>query len=343
MQQTKPLADKNGIVCYELLPYPIVHYPGFYGIFLGFRKNKKSSLALCSCSRAAIVNYLSIILMNIEDGYIDEGIRTDGFNTFQKGKLTLDKRFPDSLIKKFSKKGCKPEEILGRLDFQLKLCHECNGATPAYLYCPNAYGSSFKQNYGWYMNKISLDYGVLDGNVYFPELCPPEVLDLVEIPIVKDGMINRNYRHWKNTDKTRKQRDRIERALENIIRQRFGHKQIGDAWTNETILYRIVLSLFPSFTVIRHYRPYFLRGLELDIYIPEIKLGVEYQGIQHYQSIEHWGGIESLEHLQERDARKKRLCSSNKVKLVYFEYTEGLSNKFVAEKLKGYLQQLFII
>ena len=200
MQQTKPLADKNGIVCYELLPYPIVHYPGFYGIFLGFRKNKKSSLALCSCSRAAIVNYLSIILS-----------------------------------------------------------------------------------------------------------------------------------------------DRIERALENIIRQRFGHKQIGDAWTNETILYRIVLSLFPSFTVIRHYRPYFLRGLELDIYIPEIKLGVEYQGIQHYQSIEHWGGIESLEHLQERDARKKRLCSSNKVKLVYFEYTEGLSNKFVAEKLKGYLQQLFII
>jgi len=336
MQQSKPLADKDDIIVEELLPYPIVHYPGFYGIFFAFRKNKKSSLALCSCSRAAIVNYLSIILMHIENGFIDDGIRTDGFNTFQIGKLTLDSRFPNALIKKFSKKGCTPEEILGRLNFQPKLCHECNGATPAYLYCPNAYGSSFKQNYGWYMNKLSLDYGVYDGNIYLPELCPPEVLDLVEIPMVVDGVINRNYYHWKNKEKTKKQRDGIERAIENIVRQKYGHKQIGDAWTNETILYRIICSLFPSFVILRHYKPKFLRGLELDIYLPQIKLGIEYQGIQHYQPIEHWGGLESLEQLQERDAKKKRLCSCNKVRLIYFDYTEGLSNKFVSEKLRGY-------
>ena len=337
MQQGKPLAKKDSIFIDELLPYPIVHYPGFYGIFFAFGKDRKSPLALCSCSRAAIVNYLSIILMHIEDGFIDDGVRTDGFNTFQKVKLTLDDRFPTALRRKFSKKGCTPEDILRRLNFQPKLCHECNDATPAYLYCPSAYGSSFKQNYGWYINKLALDYGIYDGNIYFPELCPPEVLALVEIPIVIGGVINRSYYHWKNSDKTRKQRDRIEREIENIVRQKYGHKQIGDAWTNETILYRIVCTLFPASTVLRHYRPKYLRGLELDIFIPEIKLGIEYQGIQHFQPIEHWGGSESLEHLQERDAKKKRLCSSNKVRMIYFDYTEGLSNKFVAEKIGDFL------
>jgi hypothetical protein len=33
MQQGKPLAKKDSIVVDELLPYPIVHYLGFYGIF----------------------------------------------------------------------------------------------------------------------------------------------------------------------------------------------------------------------------------------------------------------------------------------------------------------------
>lgn len=337
MQKGKPIADRDGIVVEELLPYPIVHYPDFYGIFFAFRKDKKSSLNLCSCSQSAVATYLSIGLLQIEDGLIDDGVRTDGFNIFQQGKLALDRNFPAALRKKFTRKGCTPNEIIGRLNFFPKLCHECNEATPAYLYCPGAYGSSFKQNYGWYINKLSLDYGISDGNIYFPELCPPDVLGLVEIPAVVDGVINRDIHHWKYSEKVRKQRDRIEREIENIVRQKFGHKQIGDAWTNETILYRIIYSLFPSMTILRHYKPKFLRGLELDIYLPEVRLGIEYQGIQHYQPMKHWGGQESFERLQERDAQKKRLCRANKVKLIYFDYTEGLSNKFVAERLEGYL------
>jgi len=33
---------------------------------------------------------------------------------------------------------------------------------------------------------------------------------------------------------------------------------------------------------LRHYRPDFLQGLELDIFIDELKIGMEYQGIQHF-------------------------------------------------------------
>lgn len=328
----KPLADHDDIVSEELLPYPIVHYPGFYGTFFAFSKDKISPLALCSCFRAALSNYLNIILLHNEDDFIIEK-----FRRLPEGKAILDKRFPIALIKQFSEIAYTPQEILEQLNFQPMLCHECNNATPVYLYCPGAYGSSFKQNFGWFINKLSLEFGIDHGNVYFPELCPPEILSLVSIPIVIDGKINREYFHWKNGEKARKQRDLIQRTMENIVRPRFGHKKIGDSWTNETILYQIICSLFPSYKILRHYRPKFLKGLELDIYIQEINLALEYQGIQHFQPVEHWGGVGALTLLQERDGIKKRMCGRYKIKLVYFDYTEGLSSMYVAEKIKDYL------
>ncbi len=77
-----------------------------------------------------------------------------------------------------------------------------------------------------------------------------------------------------------------------------------------------------------------MEGLELDIFIKEVNIGIEYQGIQHYKPIKHWGGKEVLEELKERDRRKKKLCEKQKVHLVYFNYKEGLSDDFVLDKLK---------
>ena len=62
---------------------------------------------------------------------------------------------------------------------------------------------------------------------------------------------------------------KISNVIENEVRMKFGHKKVGEAWTSETILYYIVKKLFPQYTVHRHYRPSFLDGLELDIYIEE--------------------------------------------------------------------------
>jgi hypothetical protein len=76
----------------------------------------------------------------------------------------------------------------------------------------------------------------------------------------------------------------------------------------------------------------------LDIYIPDLKIGIEYQGIQHYEPIEHWGGKSALDDLKERDVKKKRLCTANRVKLIYFDYTEAISSQSVAEKLEKYLR-----
>lgn len=67
-----------------------------------------------------------------------------------------------------------------------------------------------------------------------------------------------------------------------------------------------------------HCHPDFLNGLELDFYVPDIKLGIECQGIQHYSPVEFFGGEEGFEKTILRDEVKKELCENNGVKLIFF-------------------------
>lgn len=67
-----------------------------------------------------------------------------------------------------------------------------------------------------------------------------------------------------------------------------------------------------------HSHPDFLMGLELDFYIPDIKLGIECQGRQHFNPVSFFGGENGFEKTVERDNIKKKLCVENNVNLVYF-------------------------
>jgi len=131
----------------------------------------------------------------------------------------------------------------------------------------------------------------------------------------------------------RKQARKIRNVIENEVRARFGFKQVGEAWASETLLYQLASEVLPGEKVIRHYRPEFLERLELDIFFPNLQLGIEYQGAQHFQAIDHWGGKEALMRTQSRDGRKKDLCIKCGIKLVYFYHTEQLSIDLVRSKL----------
>ncbi|GHU67842.1 hypothetical protein FACS1894184_08480 [Clostridia bacterium] len=102
---------------------------------------------------------------------------------------------------------------------------------------------------------------------------------------------------------------------------------------SEGMLYSIVKGLFPDYSVIYHYRARWLRALELDIYIPEINIGFEYQGIQHYMPQSHLGGKVALNHQRDRDAQKASACKSNGTNLVEILYNEIISTSLVCEKL----------
>lgn len=128
------------------------------------------------------------------------------------------------------------------------------------------------------------------------------------------------------------------KEVENDLRETFGYAKIGKKWLSETTLFKIVETLFPTTTVIHHYRGKELGSLELDIWLPELRLGIEYQGEQHYMPVEHWGGEEGLKKRIANDRKKKKLCKSLNYHLIEFKYSEDLSVENVEHKLLRFLK-----
>ncbi len=127
---------------------------------------------------------------------------------------------------------------------------------------------------------------------------------------------------------------RVAHAVENEVRQELGHHEIGSRWTSETILYQLIESRYGSeYTIERHHRPDWLEGLELDVYLVEARVGVEYQGVQHYEAVDHWGGEEALEERQARDERTRELCVEHNVELIEIRHDEELTEDLVASRI----------
>lgn len=127
----------------------------------------------------------------------------------------------------------------------------------------------------------------------------------------------------------------IEETAENEVRRAVGHYEKGSRWTSETILFQLVNEEYGSeYTLKRHHRPDWLDGLELDIFLVEANIGIEYQGIQHYEPIEHWGGEEALKDRQKRDAKKKEICDDHDVEIIEVRHDEELSEELVKSKIE---------
>lgn len=90
-------------------------------------------------------------------------------------------------------------------------------------------------------------------------------------------------------------------------------------------------------------RPYFLKNesteknMEIDGYNNELKLGFEYQGVQHYKFTPYFHKSENdFEKQKYRDVLKKELCEKEGIKLVYVPYTvtEQDMESYILSKLK---------
>jgi hypothetical protein len=145
---------------------------------------------------------------------------------------------------------------------------------------------------------------------------------------------------WRKKGSTAGNGENDARQLENQLREQLGYPQVGEKWISETLLFKIVHTLFAGTKVVRHYGGAELNGLELDIWIPDIRLGIEYQGEQHYQVIEPWGAEPGLSKRIENDRRKRQLCKTVGYDLVEFRYEEDLTEDRVAQKLRRYIEKL---
>lgn len=110
-----------------------------------------------------------------------------------------------------------------------------------------------------------------------------------------------------------------------LFRQLYGLPGINEGWVSETTMLEIVRSLFPAERVMDHYRPPWLDGLELDVYLPNRRLAFEYMGIQHFQPVERFGGMEAFASRLERDRRKRTICEARGIRLIDVRYDEPLT------------------
>lgn len=137
--------------------------------------------------------------------------------------------------------------------------------------------------------------------------------------------------------------------LYHVAKNRFGNWENALAKANKAIdknnnknisedmVYNI-LSKNIKYKIIRWFRGNILKNkktkmnLELDFYIPELKIAIEYQGKQHFHPV-NFGGMSDEEANKEfnkqkrRDKIKKRLLKKNGIKLVEITYKDKISEE----------------
>jgi len=80
----------------------------------------------------------------------------------------------------------------------------------------------------------------------------------------------------------------------------------------EKLLYDLLQKEFPTLTMLPNDK-ITLNGYEIDVYIPSIKLGIEWNGIVHFKPIY---GQTKLDKIQQRDAEKQQRAISQNINLI---------------------------
>lgn len=112
----------------------------------------------------------------------------------------------------------------------------------------------------------------------------------------------------------------LNREVRSFTRECLGLPKVGEGkWVTELSVLQFVKSCV-SLSVMHQWSPEWLRPQRIDVGIPNLKLAFEYQGKQHYEPIDFFGGEEAFQSLQKRDAKKRRLCLENGIKLVELDY-----------------------
>ncbi|MDP4012659.1 MAG: hypothetical protein Q8R00_03595 [Candidatus Nanoarchaeia archaeon] len=132
------------------------------------------------------------------------------------------------------------------------------------------------------------------------------------------------------TDKLNYQRVR---RLENERRQLLKLPVIGKGYSRELELLKYVRELFLGETILYRDREA-LDGYELDIFLPNLKIAFEYQGIQHFEFVKFFhGDLTGLKKQFARDIETKKRCKEKGIKLIEIFYYESLSEQLILTKL----------
>jgi len=122
------------------------------------------------------------------------------------------------------------------------------------------------------------------------------------------------------------------KEAENILRNMLGYPLKGKGLISE-LLFNYIKDLFPNTNVIQHGKPDFLGNQHFDIWLPELKIAVEFQGEQHKRPVDYFGGEEAFALQKENDKKKRKLSKANGVILfsIDSDYTKLI--EFIANRI----------
>ena len=64
------------------------------------------------------------------------------------------------------------------------------------------------------------------------------------------------------------------------------------------------------------------RYFQVDFYLPDGNVVIEYNGEQHYMPVESWEGVPGFLKQQKRDATLRKYCKKHGYRLIEIPYTE---------------------
>lgn len=100
-------------------------------------------------------------------------------------------------------------------------------------------------------------------------------------------------------------------------------------------LLQIVKGIFPHQRIEFEHNVADRGALFIDIFLPELDVGFEYDGVQHFEYNEHFhGSRDSFLKAKRRDAEKNDLCEQKGITLIRVAYNEDLTEELVLGKLE---------
>ena len=99
----------------------------------------------------------------------------------------------------------------------------------------------------------------------------------------------------------------------------------------EVLFYEFIKEHYKD-AIYNYHNPKILGRLSIDVFIPSINVGIEFQGGQHFKPVKWFGGEKTYMKIIERDSKKYNICKENNIKLFY--YTEyKIPNNFNLYKI----------